>query len=90
MRARFCAVLGIMQVVLIPFVHLRVNFVRDNMHPMPVVMKPDKPSLPTEMLLTFIMATIAFLMLSAALMRARYRYELLRESADAAEQGGAL
>lgn len=89
MRARFCAVLGIMQVVLIPFVHLSVYFVRDHMHPMPVVLKPDKPSLPAEMLLTFVMATIAFLMLSAALMRARYRYELLREAAEAAEQGGA-
>jgi heme exporter protein C len=88
MRARFCAVLGIMQVLLIPFVHLSVYFVRDHMHPMPVVMKPDRPSLPNSMLMTFIIATISFLMLSAALMRARYRYTLLREAADAQEQGG--
>ena len=88
MRARFCAVLGILQVVLIPFVHLSVYFVRDHMHPMPVVMKPDKPSLPPEMLLTFVMSTVAFLLLSIALMRARYRYTLLREAADAVEQGG--
>jgi heme exporter protein C len=90
MRARFCAVLGIMQVLLIPFVHLSVYIVRDHIHPMPVVMKPDKPSLPNSMLVTFLMSTVAFLMLSAALMRARYRYTLLREAADAVEQGGTV
>jgi hypothetical protein len=40
------------------------------------------------MLLTFVMSTVAFLLLSVALMRARYRYTLLREAADAVEQGG--
>ena len=54
---------------------------------MPVVLKPDKPSLPPEMLTTFIMATISFLMLSAALMRVRYRYTLLQEAADKAARG---
>lgn len=89
MRARFCAVLAVMQVILIPFVHLSVYFVRDHMHPMPVVLKPDRPSLPNSMLITFVISTISFLLLSAALMRARYRLTLLREAADAAEQGGA-
>jgi heme exporter protein C len=87
MRARFCAVLGILQALLIPFVHLSVYIVRDHMHPMPVVLKPDKPSLPTEMLLTFILATGAFLILSASLMRARYRVTLMQETAEALEQG---
>jgi heme exporter protein C len=89
MRARFCAVLAVMQVILIPFVHLSVYFVRDHMHPMPVVLKPDRPSLPNSMLITFVISTISFLLLSAALMRARYRLTLLREAAEAAEQGGA-
>jgi heme exporter protein C len=88
MRARFCAVLAVMQVVLIPFVHLSVYFVRDHMHPMPVVLKPDRPSLPNSMLVTFLIAVASFLLLSAALMRARYRLTLLRDAADAAEQGG--
>jgi heme exporter protein C len=88
MRARFCAVLAVMQVVLIPFVHLSVYFVRDHMHPMPVVLKPDRPSLPNSMLITFVLAVLSFLLLSAALMRARYRLTLLRDAADAAEQGG--
>jgi heme exporter protein C len=86
MRARFCAVLGILQALLIPFVHLSVYLVRDHMHPMPVVLKPDRPSLAPEMLWTFVLAVVAFLLLSAALMRARYRYSLWREAADAAEQ----
>jgi heme exporter protein C len=88
MRARFCAALAVMQVVLIPFVHLSVYFVRDHMHPMPVVLKPDRPSLPNSMLITFVIAVLSFLLLSAALMRARYRLTLLRDAADAAEQGG--
>jgi heme exporter protein C len=88
MRARFCAVLAVMQVVLIPFVHLSVYFVRDHMHPMPVVLKPERASLPNSMLITFILSTISFLLLSAALMRARYRLTLLRDAAEAAEQGG--
>jgi heme exporter protein C len=88
MRARFCAVLAVMQIVLIPFVHLSVYFVRDHMHPMPVVLKPERASLPNSMLLTFIVSTISFLLLSAALMRARYRLTLLRDAAEAAEQGG--
>jgi heme exporter protein C len=89
MRARFCAVLAVMQVVLIPFVHLSVYLVRDHMHPDPVVLKPDRPSLPGSMLVTFVISTVSFLLLSAALMRARYRYTVLRDAADAAEQGGA-
>ena len=88
MRARFCAVLAVMQVLLIPFVHLSVYFVRDHMHPMPVVLKPDKPSMPGSMLATFAIATVSFLLLSAALIRSRYRLTLLRDAAEAAEQGG--
>jgi len=88
MRARFCAVLAILQVVLIPFVHLSVYFVRDHMHPMPVVLKPSSPSLPNSMLMTFLISVASFLLMSAALIRARYRLTMLRDAADAAEQGG--
>ena len=88
MRARFCAVLGILQALLIPFVHLSVYLVPDHMHPMPVVLKPSRPSLSPEMLMTFVSSTLAFLFLCVAFIRARYRYTLLREAADAAEFGG--
>lgn len=89
MRARFCAVFGVLQVLLIPFVHLSVYFVRDHMHPMPVMLKPERPSMPSEMVVTAVLAVVAFLVLSSALMRARYRLSLLTETADALEEARA-
>lgn len=82
MRARYSAVLGLMQALLIPFIHLSVYLVTA-MHPMPILLKPDKPSLPSEMLVTLLSSIAAFLFLSVALMRARYRYSLLLEAVDA-------
>jgi heme exporter protein C len=82
MRARYAAVLGLMQALLIPFIHLSVYLVTA-MHPMPILLKPDKPSLPSEMLVTLLSSIAAFLLLSVALMRARYRYSLLVEAVDA-------
>jgi heme exporter protein C len=79
MRARFCAVLAILQGLLIPFIHLAVYIVPDHMHPMPVVLKPAKASLPPAMLITFLMAMLSFVMLSVALTRGRYRLTQLRE-----------
>jgi heme exporter protein C len=78
MRARYSAVLGLMQALLIPFIHLSVYLVKA-MHPMPILLKPDRPSLPPEMLATLLGSIGAFLLLSIALMRARYRYSLLNE-----------
>ena len=85
MRARFCAVLAVLQVLLIPFIHLSVYFVRDHMHPMPIVLQPGKPAMPTEMRITSLLAIVSFLILSVAFMRARYRHILISEAADALE-----
>ena len=79
MRARFCAVLAILQGLLIPFIHLAVYIVPDHMHPMPVALKPEKPSMPAPMLITFLMAMFAFILLAIALIRGRYRLTQLRE-----------
>jgi hypothetical protein len=46
---------------------------------MPVVLKPDKPSLPREMLTTFLLSFCAFSLFCLALIRARYRLGVLRE-----------
>jgi heme exporter protein C len=81
MRARYSAVLGLMQALLIPFIHLSVYMVTA-MHPMPIVLKPAKASLPPEMLTTLLLSMAAFLFLSATLMRARYRYSLLLEAIE--------
>src|SRR5258708_1020312 len=81
MRARYSAVLGLMQALLIPFIHLRLYLVNP-MHPMPILLKPDKPSLPSAMLLTLLSSIAAFPALSIALMRARYRFGLLQEAVE--------
>jgi len=52
-RARFSAVIGIMGLLLVPFIHISVYLFR-TMHPMPILMKPSKPSLPPEMLKTLL------------------------------------
>jgi len=79
MRARYCAVLGILGALLVPFIHLSVYLFR-TLHPKPILMKPDAPSLPTEMLTTVLLAFAAFTLLYVALLRARYRYAVDRDA----------
>src|SRR5437773_6168987 len=79
MRGRYSAVLAVLAVLLIPFIHLSVYLFR-TLHPMPIVLKPDRPSLPSEMLTTLLVSIGAFLLFCVALIRARYRYALLREA----------
>lgn len=81
MRARFSAVLGILGALLIPFIHLSVYLFQARLHPMPIVLKPSEPSLPGEMLTTFLLAFLAFAVLCAAFIRARYRVGVLRDLA---------
>src|SRR5207302_5013343 len=80
MRGRYSAVLAVLAVLLIPFIHLSVYLFR-TLHPMPIILKPERPSLPTEMLVTFLMSLAAFLFLCGALIRTRYRLALLRDAA---------
>ena len=83
MRARYSAVLAVLAALLIPFIHLSVYLFR-TLHPMPIVLKPERPSLPADMLLTWVLAVLVFLFVCVTLMRARYRLALLREAAEAA------
>ena len=71
-RARYCAVLGVLGALLVPFIHLSVYLFR-TLHPMPIVLKPGRPSLPSSMLVTFALACVSFTLLFVALLRARYR-----------------
>src|SRR6476660_5322134 len=85
LRARYSAVLGILGALLIPFIHLSV-YMFATMHPMPIVGKPSKPSLPTEMLLTLFLSLVSFTLLYFAFLQSRYRYAVDRDSlADTAE-----
>jgi heme exporter protein C len=72
LRARYAAVLAILAALLIPFIHLSVYLFR-TLHPQPIVLKPSAPSLPPEMLVTFLMAVASFALLFVAFLRARYR-----------------
>lgn len=78
MRARYSAVLALLAGFLIPFIHLSVYLFR-TMHPMPIVLKPSAPSMPSVMLVTFLSAFVAFTLLFAGLVRARYRMATLRD-----------
>jgi heme exporter protein C len=72
LRARYSAILGALGALLIPFIHLSVYLFR-TLHPRPIILKPDRPSLPDEMLTTLMVALAAFTLLYVALVRARYR-----------------
>jgi len=81
LRARYSAVLGILGALLVPFIHLSVYLFR-TLHPMPIVLKPGAPSLPPQMLTTFLVAIGAFTLLYFALVRARYRLAMMLESLE--------
>lgn len=83
LRARYSAILGILGALLIPFIHLSV-YLFSTMHPMPIVGKPSKPSLPGEMLLTLMVSLAAFTLLYFAFVRSRYRYAVERDALAAA------
>jgi heme exporter protein C len=83
-RATYSAVLGILALLLVPFIHLSVYLFR-TLHPMPVVLKPSAPSLPGEMLVTLLSSLGAFMLLFFGLLRARYRYALERDLVLAAD-----
>ena len=79
LRARYSAVLGILGAFLIPFIHLSV-YLFATMHPMPIVGKPSKPSLPSEMLMTLLLSLAAFTLLYFAFVRSRYDYAVERDA----------
>lgn len=82
MRARFSAVLGLLSLILVPFIHLSVYLFR-TLHPMPIVLKPSQPSMSPEMQWTFFPAFFAMALLFAGLLRARYRMATLRDAVAA-------
>jgi heme exporter protein C len=86
-RARFSAVLGIMALVLVPFIHLSVYLFR-TLHPQPILLKPSRPSLPPEMLRTLLTSMGVYTLLYLGYVTLRYgiglrRAALLREADDA-------
>jgi heme exporter protein C len=85
LRARYSAVLGILGAFLIPFIHLSV-YLFATMHPRPILLKPDAPSLPNEMLVTLLLSLVSFTLLYFAFLRSRYRYAVESDAAAATRQ----
>lgn len=82
-RARFSAVLGIMALVLVPFIHLSVYLWR-GLHPQPILLKPSAPSLPPEMLRTLLVSFGVFTLLYVGFVTVRYGIQLARDLKEAA------
>jgi heme exporter protein C len=80
-RARFSAVVGILGMLLVPFIHLSVYLFR-TLHPQPIVLKPSAPSLPPEMLRTLLVSMAVFTLLYIGLMTMRYGLAAAEEAKD--------
>ena len=80
LRARYSAVLGICAIVLVGFIHLSV-YLFPTLHPQPIVLKPSKPSLPPEMLLTLLLSFGVFILLFIGFVMQRYAIATRRAEA---------
>jgi heme exporter protein C len=76
---RFAAVVGIVGALDIPLIHVSVQFFR-SLHPEPVVIKPEGPSLPGDMLATLFTGLAAFTVLFFALFLFRFGLERARRA----------
>lgn len=88
---RFAAVVAVVGSLNMPLIHLSVEMFR-SLHPGPVVIKPEGPTLPTDMLATLLTFLAGFTMLFLGLFIFRYAAERLQVHAlagGAAETGGA-
>ena len=85
-RARFSAVVGILGMLLVPFIHLSVYLFR-TLHPQPIVLKPSAPSLPPEMLRTLLVSTVVFTLLYLGFVTTRYGLALADEAREDRSHG---
>lgn len=88
MRARYSAVIGIMALVLVPFIHMTVYLFR-TLHPDPVLMKPSSPSLPGVMLVSLLISIGVFTLLYVGFLMQRYALSILRDVREE-EAAGAI
>jgi heme exporter protein C len=85
-RARYSAVIGLMSLVLVPFIHITVYLFR-TLHPQPIVLKPSAPSLPPEMLITLLWGVGAASLLYLGFVTLRYGIGLAQEAREDARRG---
>jgi len=82
-RARFSAVVGILGLLLVPFIHLTVYLFR-TLHPTPILMKPSAPSLPGSMLRTLLISFGVATLLYIGFVTTRYGLALLAAAREEA------
>jgi heme exporter protein C len=70
-RARYAAVVGVMALVLVPFVHLSVYLFR-TIHPQPVLLRPGRPTAPWEMIRTLLLSIGVFTLIYIGFVTTRY------------------
>ncbi len=87
-RGRFSAVIGILGLALVPFIHLTVYLFR-TLHPEPIVLRPSAPGMPSVMLITLATSFAVFTVIYLGFVIQRYAISLLEElEAEEAAQHG--
>lgn len=81
---RLAAVVGIVGALDIPLIHVSVEWFQ-SLHPQPVVLKPEGPTLDPAMLQTLFVGIAAYSLLFASMLSFRYGLERLRRSPVALE-----
>lgn len=84
---KFAAVVGIVGALDIPLIHLSVVWFR-SLHPQPVVLKPEGPTLDADMLTTLMAGVGAFTVLFGGLFLFRYALERARRELEARRARG--
>ena len=79
---RFAAIVAIIGALDIPFIHLSVIWFR-SLHPQPVVLKPEGPTLPADMLTLLLTSLGVFTLIFFGLFLLRYALEGLQSEVDA-------
>jgi len=87
--ARYAAVLGIVGFLDVPIIHMSVQWWR-TLHPEPTVVRPDGPQSPPEMVVTLVLASLAFGLLYVALLLIRTRLERLKDEVRYLQQESRL
>ncbi len=81
---RFSAVVGIVGIFNIPLIHMSVTWFR-SLHPDPVVLKPEGPTLDPMMLRTLLVGLLGYTLLFLGIMTLRYGLERARHRLDLKE-----
>ncbi len=81
---RFAAVVGIVGALDIPLIHVSVLWFR-SLHPTPVVIKPEGPTLAAPMLATLMVGLGSLLLLFLGVFLMRYTLEVARHTLDVRE-----